>query len=88
LGFGQTQTLIPPRDSSAQPGIQPAVFQAVMQRTAPVNSEENSNGTSAGTWMLILFITAIPIIGIIALSMLFGVGSGLMKRLHSLTHKV
>jgi hypothetical protein len=58
-----------------------------MQRTAPVNSKENSNGISAGTWMLILFITAIPMIGIIALSMLFGMGGGLMKRLHAWTHK-
>lgn len=37
--------------------------------------------------MLILFITAIPMIGVIALSMLFGMGGGLMKRLHAWTHK-
>jgi hypothetical protein len=52
-----------------------------------MNNEEDRNCISAGTWMLILFITAIPIIGIIALSTLFGVGGGLMKRVHSWTRK-
>ena len=51
------------------------------------NDEDSRNYISAGTWMLILLITAIPIIGIIALGMLFGMGGGLMKRLHSWTRK-
>ena len=58
-----------------------------MPRVAPINNEKDSNYVSVGTWMLILFITAIPMAGIIALSMLFGVGGGLIKRLHSWTHK-
>ena len=59
-----------------------------MPRVAPLINEENSDDISTGTWMFILFITAIPIVGVIALGMLFGVGGGLMKRLHSWTHKV
>lgn len=52
-----------------------------------MNNKREGNDVSAGTWMLILFITAIPIVGIIALSVLFGMGGALMNRLHSWTHK-
>jgi hypothetical protein len=52
-----------------------------------MNNEQDRNYVSAGTWMLILFITAVPIAGILALGLLFGMGGGLVKRLHSWTHK-
>ena len=52
-----------------------------------MNNDNDRNSVSAGTWMLILFITAVPMLGIIALGMLFGAGGGLMKRLHAWTHK-
>jgi hypothetical protein len=68
-----------------RPGIQPAVFQTIMQRIAPANNEEDH--VSAGTWMLITFIMVIPIMGIMALALFMGLGDGLMKRLHSWTHK-
>jgi hypothetical protein len=52
-----------------------------------MNNEEDRNHVSAGTWMLISFITLIPIIGIMALAVVIGVGGSLMKRLQSWTHK-
>jgi hypothetical protein len=69
----------------SHPGIQAAVFKRIMQRIAAANNEEDH--VSAGTWMLITFIMVIPIMGIMALAVFMGVGEGLMKRLHSLTHK-
>lgn len=52
-----------------------------------MNNENDRTYVSVGTWMLILFITAIPIIGLMALAVFLGVSGGLVKRIYSWTHK-
>lgn len=52
-----------------------------------MNDDNDRNSESDGSWILILFIMAIPIMGIMALALFIGMGGSLMERLRSWTHK-
>ncbi len=52
-----------------------------------MNNDNDQNSAPGATWILVLFIMIIPIMGIMVLALFMGLGSSLMERFQSPTQK-